>query len=246
VARGADPVAAMVMDEALTTDPELVRSAAAATLLAVENGALEGELRESRARILEAGHAERRRIERDIHDSAQQRLIALRIHLTLAGERQGEEQRAALEQLGLEVDQTIDELRALAQGAYPQILAQVGLAGALRAVALRSAIPVTVQDDSVRRHAEALETTAYFCCLEGIQNAGKHAGPDASVTIRIGEDRGGLRFSVADDGAGFDPGAVERSNGLTNIRDRVAAVGGTVTIDAAPGRGTRISADLPG
>jgi signal transduction histidine kinase len=246
VARDGEPVAAMVVDETLTQDPELVRAAASATLLAVENGALEGELRESRARILEAGHEARRRIERDLHDSAQQRLIALRIHLTLAGERlEGEPERAELERLGLEVDQTIDELRDLAQGAYPQVLARAGLGGALRAAALRSSTPVNVQDQGLRRHTEALETTAYFCCLEGLQNAAKHAGPDTTVTIRLGENGSGMRFSVADDGAGFDPLSVERSSGLTNIRDRVAAVGGTVTIDAAPGRGTVISAELP-
>jgi signal transduction histidine kinase len=246
VARDGEPVAAMIVDETLTQDPELVRSAASATLLAVENGALEGELRESRARILEAGHEARRRIERDLHDSAQQRLIALRIHLTLAGERvEHEPERAELERLGLEVDQTIDELRDLAQGAYPQVLARAGLGGALRAAALRSSIPVSVQDAGLRRHTEALETTAYFCCLEGLQNAAKHAGPDVAVTIRLSENGGGMRFSVADDGTGFDPASVERSSGLMNIRDRVAAVGGIVTIDAAPGRGTVISAELP-
>jgi signal transduction histidine kinase len=144
VDRDEQPVAAMLIDETLTEDPELVRVAAATTLLAVENGALEGELRASRARILEAGHAERRRIERDLHDSAQQRLVALRIHLTLVGEQLDRStERAMLERLGLEVEEAIDQLREVARGVYPQVLADAGVGAALKAVAARSVIPVS-------------------------------------------------------------------------------------------------------
>jgi signal transduction histidine kinase len=246
VDRGDRPVAAMVIDETLATDPELVRAAASATLLAVENGALEGELRASRARVLEAGHAERRRIERDLHDSAQQRLVALRIHLTLAGERlDRSEERAMLERLGAEVDAAIDELRSVAHGIYPQVLADHGVGAALAVVARRSAMPVHVRDAWLGRHPEAVETTVYFCCLEGLQNAAKHAGPGASATIRLGEGDGYVSFDVEDDGAGFDPAAVERGAGLTNLEDRVAAVGGALEIDAGPGRGTRITGEIP-
>jgi signal transduction histidine kinase len=243
---GGEPVAAMVVDEALTADPELVRAASAATLVAVENGALEGELRDSRARILEAGNAARRRIERDLHDSAQQRLIALRIGLTLAGDQvAGPRERAMIDRLGLEVDETIDELRDVAHGVYPQVLEQRGLAAALRAVARRSVLPVSVRDEGLARHSEALETSIYFSCVECLQNAAKHAGPGASVTIRLAQENGHVSFSVEDDGAGFDPAVVGRGRGLTNIADRVAAVGGTVAVDARPGRGTRVSATLP-
>jgi signal transduction histidine kinase len=143
------------------------------------------------------------------------------------------------------VDLTIDELRDVAQGAYPQALAQVGVGGALKSVALRSPIPVIVHDEGLARHSQALETTVYFCCLEGLQNAAKHAGEGASVTISLTESGGGVRFSIVDDGAGFDPAAIVPGSGLTNIRDRVAAAGGTVSIHAQPGRGTRISAELP-
>jgi signal transduction histidine kinase len=199
-----------------------------------------------RARILEASHAERRRIERDLHDSAQQRLAALRIHLTLAGEQlDATPQRAILERLGREVEEAIDELRDLARGLYPQILAKDGLSAALRAVAVRSAMPVRISDDGLGRHSEALETTLYFCCLECLQNVAKHAGPHATVTIRLGERDGRVTFSVEDDGAGFDPAAVERGAGLTNLADRVAAAGGTLRIDARPGHGTRITGEVP-
>ena len=246
VDRAGRPVAAMLMDETLAEDPELVRTAASATLLAVENGHLEGELLASRARIVEAGDAARRRIERDLHDSAQQRLVALRIHLTLTGAQlHRSEERAILERLGDEVEEVIDELRAVAHGIYPQVLADRGVGAALAAVARRSAIPVTVLDAGIGRHAEATEMTVYFCCLECLQNAAKHAGPGAAVTIRLSETDSRVCFSVDDDGAGFDPGAVERGAGLTNLADRVAAVGGILEIDAGPGRGTHITGSVP-
>jgi len=239
-------VAAMVIDERLTEDPELVTAAASATLLAVENGALEGELRASRARILEAGNAERRRIERDLHDSAQQRLVALRIHLALVGEKlDTPEERDMLDGLGTEVDEAIEELRDVARGLYPQLVSQLGLAAALAAVARRSAIPVRIIAAQLGRHSEELETTVYFCCLECMQNAAKHAGPDASVIVRLGEDRDQISFCVEDDGAGFDLAEVERGAGLANLADRVEAIGGTLDIDSRPGAGTRITGELP-
>jgi signal transduction histidine kinase len=246
VDRDRHPVAAMVIDERLTEDPELVTAAASATLLAVENGALEGELRASRARILEAGNAERRRIERDLHDSAQQRLVALRIHLALVGEKlDTPEERDMLDGLGTEVDEAIEELRDVARGLYPQIVGQLGLPAALAAVARRSAIPVRIRTDGLSRHSEELETTVYFCCLECVQNAAKHAGADASVTVRLGEDREGIWFCVEDDGPGFDLAKVERGAGLANLADRVEAIGGTLEIDTRPGEGTRITGELP-
>jgi signal transduction histidine kinase len=245
VEREGRPVAAMVIDESLTADPELVQAASAATLLAVENGGLEGELRASRARILQAGHEERRRIERDLHDSAQQRLVALRIHLELAGDASDSaEHRAVLERLGTEVDEAIDELREVAHGLHPEVLAQAGVGPALQAVAMRSAIPVSVSG-TLPRQSQAVELAVYFCCLEGLQNAAKHAGPGAGVTIRLAQDDGRVRFSVEDDGVGFDPATTAKGAGLTNLGDRAAAVGGALRVDSSPGRGTRIEGDLP-
>jgi signal transduction histidine kinase len=244
--RDDQPVAAMVIDEILAEDPELVRAAASATLLAVENGHLEGELLASRTRIVEAGDAERRRIERDLHDSAQQRLVALRIHLTVAGEQLDRpDERAMLERLGNEVDLAIADLRAVARGVYPQVLAQAGVAPALAAVARGSAIPVRIRDAGIGRQSEVIELTVYFCCLECLQNATKHAGPGAAVTIELSESEGRVCFCVEDDGAGFDPAIVERGAGLTNLADRLAAVGGTLRIDAGPRRGARITGNVP-
>jgi signal transduction histidine kinase len=214
-------------------------------VLAVENGALEGEVRTSRARILEAGHAERRRIERDLHDSAQQRLIALGINLSLAGERLGRsEDRALVDELGEQVDEALRELRSVAGGA-PRTLVDEGIAAAIRAVAAWTPIQVTVLDDGVGRHADALESTVYYCCLEALQNAAKHAGPDATAVVRLSEDERSLCFVVEDDGRGFDARSIRLRAGLTNIAERVEAVGGSVAIESSPGNGTRIVGRLP-
>ena len=132
-----------------------------------------------------------------------------------------------------------------AEGRRDTVLWPFGVAIALAAVARRSAIPVRVIEGGLGRHPEELETTVYFCCVECLQNAAKHAGPGASVTIRLGEAEGRLWFSVEDDGAGFDPATVERGAGLTNLVDRLAAVGGTLEIDARPAHGTRVTGELP-
>jgi len=246
VERNGHAVAAMEIDDALTADPELVGAAAGATLLAVENGALEGELQASRARILEAGDAARRRIERDLHDSAQQRLVALRVHLALIGEQLDDAQeRETIERLGGEVEQAIDELRDVARGLYPQVLGQLGPGAALETVARRSGAPVHVHHNELARHPEPIETTIYFCCVEALQNAGKHAGPEARVDVRLRQQNGHAIFEVSDDGAGFDPAAPHRGAGLTNLADRVAAVGGTLEVQSAPGRGTRVTGRIP-
>jgi signal transduction histidine kinase len=245
VSRRERPVAAMVIDETLAEDPELVRAAASATLLAVENGHLEGQLRDSRARIVEAGHAERRRIERDLHDSAQQRLVALRIHLELAGERMGSEDRELVAGLGLEVEEAIDDLRSIASGVYPAVLTDSGVGAALRSVARRAALSVAVRDRGFGRHAPEIEATMYFCCVEAVQNAAKHAGPDASVSILLDHAGRRVAFTVEDDGRGFDSQAVRTGHGLANISDRVAAAEGTLRVDSAVGAGTRITGSIP-
>jgi signal transduction histidine kinase len=223
-----------------------VRAAVSATVLALEQGALEGELRSSRARIVEAGDAARRRIERDIHDSTQQRLVALRIHLELAGANlEQREQRAMVERLGHEVDEAIDDLRTVASGVYPAVLTDSGVGPALRSVARHAVLPVSVVDHGIGRHAPHVESTVYFCCLEAVQNAAKHAGPDASVTVWFDEADGQLEFGVEDDGLGFDRTATSDGHGLANIADRVTTAGGTLEIDTAVDAGTRIIGRIP-
>ncbi|HEY6889676.1 MAG TPA: ATP-binding protein [Solirubrobacter sp.] len=240
------PVAALVIDATLTEDPELVRACASATLVAVENGALEGELRASRSRILKAERAERERIGRDLHDSAQQRLIALRIRLMLLGEQLGaSDERELVERLGDEVGQTIEELRDIANGVTPAVLADRGVGPALEAVARRSPVRVTVYDSGIGRAPEAVETAIYFCCLECLQNAAKHAGPDPFVEIRLDRSDERVRFSIEDDGGGFDLEAAQRGSGLGNLQRRVAALGGRLEIETREGQGTRVTGAVP-
>lgn len=247
IERGGEPVAAMTTDVVVPEDPELLRAANEATLVAVEQGHLETELRASMARLVEAGDAERRRIQRDIHDSAQQRLVALRVHLGLARELFADrpEDRAVVEQLGHEVDGALTELRNVAHGLYPRLLARRGVAEALRAVSRDGPLAVRISAEGFGRHSGAVETTVYFCCLEAMQNSSKHAGNDASVEINLEARDAAVWFSVSDNGAGFDPGTVKRGAGMTNIADRVAAAGGTLSVQSAPGRGARVEGLLP-
>ena len=128
---------------------------------------------------------------------------------------------------------------------YPPPLAHAGLGPALTAVARRSRLPVRVRAQGLDRQAEPVEITVYFCCVECLQNAAKHAGPGTSVTIDLRQRDGWLEFSVADDGAGFDPAVVERRSGLTNLVDRATGVGGTLRIESWPGRGTRVTGSVP-
>ncbi|MGH8976038.1 MAG: histidine kinase, partial [Acidimicrobiia bacterium] len=201
------------------------------------------ELRASRARIVATADAERRRIERNLHDGVQQHLVALAVNLRLA--RSGlsddpEGSAAILDQLAGDVRTTIEDLRNLAHGIYPPLLRDSGLPAALQAAATRSPLPVAVLADGVGRHARELEAAIYFCCLEALQNAAKHA-PGASVEVRLWEEAGELRFEVADDGPGFAPGGAKTGQGLVNMTDRIAAVGGVAGWESAPGRGTRVS-----
>ncbi|MCW2954160.1 MAG: integral rane sensor signal transduction histidine kinase [Conexibacter sp.] len=253
---GEAPVAAIVHAETLEEAPGLVRAAGESALLALENAGLEArlrasakELRESRARIVAAGSAERRRIERDLHDGAQNRLVGVRVKLGLAADRaaalDAEELHHTLEQLGGEVQEALDSVRTIAHGLYPPLLASHGLGEALAAEAERATGSVRVVAGAVGRSAADVEAAVYFVCLEAIQNASKHGGPAAAVTVRLRRDGARLAFSVADDGAGFDRRAVPPGAGLTNARDRIAAVGGEADVGSAPGRGTTVSGTVP-
>jgi signal transduction histidine kinase len=205
------------------------------------------EIRASRARIVATADAERRRIERNLHDGAQQHLVALAMNLNLARRELAEDPEAAaalLEQLTGDVRTTIEEVRNLAHGIYPPLLLDSGLPAALSAAAARSPLPVTVLTDGVGRQPPEVEATVYFCCLEALQNAAKHAD-GAEVTVRVSEEPGALRFEVADNGPGFDPDTVSHGQGLINMGDRLAALGGEASWESSPGAGTRVCGSLP-
>ena len=206
------------------------------------------ELRASRARIVAAADAERRRIERDLHDGAQQYLVAIAVKARLIQQlaRTDPARGAALtHDLVRDVESALDELRTLAQGIYPPLLSSAGLAEALGAASRRTPIPVRLETDGVGRYQPELEAAVYYCCLEALQNASKHAGDGASASLRLWEEAGSLRFEVHDDGAGFDPASGTAGAGLTNMRDRIGAVGGTLRIESARGSGTRVEGAVP-
>jgi signal transduction histidine kinase len=245
-------VAALVHDDALADQRPFVAAVGSYALTWEDNHRLAArvdeslrELRESRSRILAAADDERRRIERDLHDGGQQRLVALRVRLELADEAMRDSParaRRMLQQLGAEVDAALDELRSLAAGVYPPVLADRGLADALRSAALHSPMPVNVDISGDDRYSQDVEAAVYFCCLEALQNVAKHASSASSVAITL-QRNGDLRFAVSDDGPGFDGSAT--GNGLVNMRDRVAAVGGTIEIKTAPGAGTDVVGHVP-
>jgi signal transduction histidine kinase len=205
------------------------------------------ELRESRARIVAGGDAVRRRLERDIHDGAQQNLSALAIELRLAHDLIGTDPaRAAnmLEGMNAEVQRTIRELRELAHGIYPPLLANGGLGPALGAAALRSPLQVSVDVSTTARFDQNTEAAVYFCCLEALQNSAKHA-PGATVGVRAWSESATLFFQVTDDGPGFDPATTPRGHGLSNMADRLGAIGGTVRWRSSPGAGMEVSGSVP-
>jgi signal transduction histidine kinase len=206
------------------------------------------ELAESRARIAAAGAEERRRLERELHDSAQNRLVGLQIRLSLAKERTQQtapEVAATLSRLIEEAEGVGGELRRIAHGISPPLLATRGLVDALRDECLHSGIAVEIAAGDIGLSDPDVETAVYLSCLESIQNAGKHAGSDARVTVRLRRAGNELAFSVHDTGRGFDPRATARGAGLTGVQDRIETVGGSVEIAAEPGRGTTVAGVVP-
>ncbi len=207
------------------------------------------ELRRSRARIVEATDLERRRIERDLHDGAQQHLVALAVSTRLArqlADADPDATKEMLDQIASDLQEAVQELRNLAHGIYPPLLMDRGLPDALRAAGDRAALPTSVEAEDIGRYPQQVEAAIYFCCLEALQNAGKHAGDGATITVDLHEEQGALLFSVTDTGAGFDPdGDAGRGHGFVNMADRVGAFGGTLRVDSAPGRGTTILGRVP-
>jgi signal transduction histidine kinase len=204
------------------------------------------ELDQSRARIARAADVERSRIGRDLHDGAQQRLIALRIRLSMVEETQRDNPQAwtqELEVLGSQIDTTLEELRALAHGVYPSLLTDRGLEEALHSVAAGAALPVAFETHDLHRYAPEIETAVYFTVLEALQNACKHAKRTSVVRLALWHEDG-ISFDVSDDGPGFEL-SQHRNGGLRNMHDRIEAVGGVITIDSTPARGTRVTGFVP-
>jgi signal transduction histidine kinase len=202
------------------------------------------ELQASRGRIVAAGDDARRTIERNLHDGAQQHVVALGIQVKLARtllDRDPARAAEVLDGLSGAVDDTLQELRDLAHGIYPPLLADRGLTEALHAAARRAVLPTTVRADGLGRFAPEAEATVYFCVLEALQNAGKYAGEEARVMVDVSEGPGGLTFVVTDDGAGFDTAGRGLGAGFQNMLDRLGALGGTLHVASAPGRGTKVT-----
>jgi signal transduction histidine kinase len=206
------------------------------------------ELRASRRRTVLAVEQERRRIERDLHDGAQQRLIALRIRLGLAAEivtREPGASRHMLFELAEEAQGALDELRNLVHGIHPPLLVNRGLVAALDSVAREAPLAAHLDAADIDRCAPDVEAAVYFTCVEALQNAIKHAGPGARVTIHLREHPESLYFEVSDTGRGFDASAWRAAGGLVNMRDRIGAAGGELEIRSAAGRGTSIAGSVP-
>ena len=235
------------------TEDSLLQHLASQASLVMRNAQLTAELRAtieellaSRRRLVEAQDAERRRIERNLHDGAQQQLIALAIQLGLLAESADDPDliRQAIPDLKAQLSTALDDLRALARGIYPPLLAEQGLVMALRTQAARSPVPVVLEADQVGRYPQDAESTVYFCTLEALQNVAKHARASAA-TVRLSGSAGTLEFSVSDDGAGFPAAATGHGSGLQGMSDRLAAHGGTLTVTSQPGHGTTITGRLP-
>jgi signal transduction histidine kinase len=245
-------IAVIVHDPVLAAEPELVAAVAAGAGLAVQNERLHAEVRsqlrevhESRARIVEAADGARRRVERDLHDGAQQRLVTVALALRLAHTQldtaPSGELRALLDEAGTELAGALDELRELARGIYPVLLTDAGLGPALCSLGERCPVPALVGEVPERRWADAVEQTCYFVVSEALANAAKHAGA-RRVVVDVREDGDELRVQVSDDGAG---GADASGSGLRGLADRVAALGGELSVRSPQGGGTRVIATVP-
>jgi signal transduction histidine kinase len=205
------------------------------------------DLRTSRQRIVAAQDQERRKLERDIHDGAQQQLVALTVKLRLAeqlAQRDVTKAHELLAQLQTETGEALENLRDLARGIYPPLLADKGLVAALESQARRSSIPVSVRGNDIGRYREETEAAVYFCCLEALQNVAKYANA-SRAEIGLANGGGLLTFTITDDGDGFDPGRTGYGTGLQGMADRLAALDGTLQVTSSPGEGTTADGRLP-
>jgi signal transduction histidine kinase len=247
------PTVAIIHDPQLKEDPELLEAAGAIALLAAENAELDAgwtealqDLKRSRARLVRAADDERRKFERNLHDSVQQQLISIKLRLEIEAEEGNlsESNRERLLEIKHSVEATLAEVREVAHGLYPPLLSASGLPTALRRFHEHATSPPQIHADGVGRYPPEIESAVYYCCLEAIQNAIKHGGRGVHISVALAEEDGQLTFRVVDDGPGFATGDV-RGHGLENMEDRLGALGGRLTIATAPGRGTTISGHVP-
>jgi signal transduction histidine kinase len=225
----------------------LIRDLAAQAGLVLRNVRLIQDLRGSRQRLLVAQDEERRKLERDLHDGAQQQLVALAVQLKLARtmlERDPATVGGMLDSLQTSAADALADLRDLARGIYPQLLADRGLSAALEAQATKSPVPTTVRSDGVERYPREVEAAVYFICLEALNNVAKYSEATAA-TVSLAQANGTLTFTVADDGVGFDPAHIEHGTGLQGMADRLDAIGGDVRVRSAPGEGTTVKGSVP-
>jgi signal transduction histidine kinase len=226
---------------------QLVADVASQAGLALSNAGLVEDLRASRQRLVAAQDEERRRLERNLHDGAQQDLVALAIKIRLAGAAADEDPAQAKEIIGeLQADTAaaLENLRDLARGIYPPLLADLGLVAALNAQARKSPVPVAVEADGLGRLPQDTEAAVYFCCLEALQNMAKYARA-TQASIRLQAEDGTLSFTVSDNGAGYDARSTAMGSGQRNMADRLAALDGRLEVRSAPGQGTVITARVP-
>ena len=251
---GALSVAMPANDPMDPTKERLMSDLAAQAGLVLRNVGLTEELRAriqdlqaAQKRLVSAQDAERRRLERNIHDGAQQQLVALSVKLRLAGgllDRDTEQARKILTQLQSDTSDALEDLRDLARGIYPPLLADQGLAAALAAQARKASLPVEVRADVVGRYPQEVEAAAYFSCLEALQNVAKYAHASRAV-VTLSDGDGRLTFEVADDGAGFDPSRVGYGTGLQGIADRLGALAGTLSVSSSQQVGTTVTGVIP-
>jgi signal transduction histidine kinase len=205
------------------------------------------DLRASRQRLVAAQDEERRKLERNLHDGAQQNLVAIKVKLGLVemlAERDPAKAKAMLQELMTDTGDALDTLRDLARGIYPPLLAERGLGAALESQARKATLPVVIEVDGIGRYSQETEAAVYFCVLEALQNVQKYA--EASrATVRLSEVGGELRFDVADDGKGFDPASAKRGAGLTNMADRLDALGGGIEVESEVGAGVQLRGAIP-
>jgi signal transduction histidine kinase len=229
------------------TKRKLVEDLAAQAGLVLRNVRLIEELRASRQRLVAAQDEERRKLERNLHDGAQQQLVALSVQLKLAEQLAGkdvEKERELLAKLGSQANAALEDLRDLARGIYPPLLADKGLTAALESQARKAAVPTTVEADGIGRYPQDVESTIYFCTLEALNNVAKYAEASRAI-VRLSQRDGHVEFAVDDDGRGFDADATSYGTGLQGMADRLDAIGGELLVESRPGSGSTVSGRVP-